>query len=89
MPLWLREKLFQKSLLASELKAIDPTVRLANKRLLFAEHHQSHAASAFFPSRSRGGRADDGRRRRMGNHRRSAIGEGTRLEILKEIHFPH
>ena len=49
MPLWLREKLFQKDLLSKELKRFNPEYDWAN-RLLFAEHHQSHAASAFFPS---------------------------------------
>ena len=48
MPLWVREKLFQKNLLARELAAVDPA--FDPTRLLFAEHHQSHAASAFYPS---------------------------------------
>ena len=49
MPLWLKEKLFQKNLLKNELKAYAPDYDWIH-RLLFAEHHQSHAASAFFPS---------------------------------------
>jgi carbamoyltransferase len=49
MPLWLREKLFQKDLLAKELKQLEPGVNWLD-RLLFSEHHLSHAASAFFPS---------------------------------------
>src|SRR5215470_19921949 len=48
LPIWLKEKLFQKDLLARELKAIDP--EFSSQRLLFTEHHLSHAASAFFPS---------------------------------------
>ena len=48
MPLWLREKLFQKRLLSDELKAIDAGFDPA--RLHFCEHHLSHAASAFYPS---------------------------------------
>jgi len=48
MPLWLKEKLFQKSLLRDELRRHAPDFDWEN-RLLFAEHHQSHAASAFFP----------------------------------------
>ena len=48
LPVWLKEKLFQRELLARELKAIDPD--FSSKRLLFTEHHLSHAASAFFPS---------------------------------------
>ena len=66
LPVWIKEKLFQKDLIAKEIgaqfgKEIDWT-----SRLLFSEHHLSHAASAFFPSpvRSRG-RADDGRCRRV------------------------
>ena len=47
LPLWLREKLFQKSLLADELKAKEPDFDVKN-RLAFCEHHLSHAASAFF-----------------------------------------
>src|SRR5207249_9117836 len=49
MPLWLKEKLFQKYLIKSELKRWAKDFDWEN-RLLFAEHHQSHAASAFFPS---------------------------------------
>src|SRR3989440_8515698 len=49
IPLWLKEKLFQKNLLGRELKALEPEFDWES-RLLFAEHHQSHAASAFFPS---------------------------------------
>src|SRR5438477_5974790 len=49
MPLWLREKLFQKDLLSKEFGRIDSSSKVLDK-LLFAEHHLSHAASAFFPS---------------------------------------
>src|SRR5262245_9739247 len=49
IPLWLKEKLFQKQLLRDELRSFDPSFDWENK-LLFSEHHQSHAASAFFPS---------------------------------------
>ena len=49
MPLWLREKLFQKSFLKKQLKAYAPSFDW-QRRLLFTEHHQSHAASAFFAS---------------------------------------
>src|SRR2546423_1164667 len=48
MPLWLREKLFQKDLLAREFRKIDEN--FDPKQLLFTEHHFAHAASAFFPS---------------------------------------
>src|SRR3982074_1653969 len=48
MPVWLGQKLFQKNLLIEELQRIDPA--FDGTRLLFAEHHHSHAASAFYPS---------------------------------------
>ncbi|MDX2150922.1 MAG: carbamoyltransferase N-terminal domain-containing protein, partial [Bryobacteraceae bacterium] len=88
LPLWLREKLFQKSLLARELRAIDADFD-CEKRLLFCEHHMSHAASAFYPSPFE--RAAvltlDG----VGEWTTTAtaIGDGARLAINKEIHFPH
>src|SRR5215831_7997460 len=50
MPIWLSEKLFQKDLLLMELRAIDQDLATPTKKLLFAEHHFSHAASAFYPS---------------------------------------
>src|SRR5215468_10745836 len=50
MPIWLSEKLFQKDLLLKELCAIDQDLATPTKKLLFAEHHFSHAASAFYPS---------------------------------------
>ncbi len=88
MPLWLREKLFQKDLLAKELNAIEPGVNWA-ERLLFSEHHLSHAASAFFPSPF-----DEALVLTMDGvgewtTTSAAIGRGNRLEIFKEIHFPH
>jgi carbamoyltransferase len=49
LPIWLKEKLFQKTLLARELEELSPGIDWSS-RLLFSEHHQSHAASAFFPS---------------------------------------
>jgi carbamoyltransferase len=88
MPLWLREKLFQKSLLASELKAVAPDFDW-QKRLLFCEHHLSHAASAFFPSpfEQAAVLTLDG----VGEWATTAaaIGAGNELSIHKEIHFPH
>jgi carbamoyltransferase len=88
LPLWLREKLFQKSLIAGELKALEPKFDWQN-RLLFCEHHLSHAASTFYPSPF--DRAAvltlDG----VGEWTTTAaaIGEGNNLSIHKEIHFPH
>lgn len=88
MPLWLREKLFQKDLLAKELKSIEPDIDWL-ERLLFSEHHLSHAASAFFPSPFEEALVltMDG----VGEWATTsaAIGRGNSLEIFKEIHFPH
>ena len=87
MPLWLSEKLFQKKLLSRELKVIDPAFQ--ESRLLFSEHHLSHAASAFFPSPFE--RAAiltlDG----VGEWTTTAaaLGDGNGIELLKEIRFPH
>jgi carbamoyltransferase len=88
LPLWLREKLFQKPLLADELKSLDWDFDWQN-RLIFCEHHLSHAASAFYPSPFE--RAVvltlDG----VGEWTTTAvaIGDGRELSIHKEIHFPH
>ena len=88
MPLWLREKLFQKSLLERELKAVRPDVDW-RKKLVFAEHHQSHAASAFFasPFAEAAVLTLDG----VGEWATSslALGRGHELTMLREIHFPH
>jgi carbamoyltransferase len=88
LPLWLREKLFQKSLLADELKANDPEFDWEN-RLVFSEHHLSHAASAFFPSPFE--RAAVLTMDGVGEWATTsvALGEGSNLAIHKEIHFPH
>jgi carbamoyltransferase len=88
MPLWLREKLFLKSLLADGLKALDPRFD-PNERLVFSEHHLSHAASAFFPSPFP--RAAVLTMDGVGEWATTsaAIGDGNRLSIHKEIHFPH
>ena len=88
MPLWIKEKLFQKELLRKRLR------QHANgfdwdKRLLFAEHHQSHAASAFYPSPFEEAvvLTMDG----VGEWATTsiAIGRGRELDMVKEIHFPH
>ena len=88
MPLWLREKLFQKDLLQRELKKFAPDAAW-HDRLLFAEHHQSHAASAFFPSPFAEAvvLTMDG----VGEWTTTsmAIGRGNTLEMIKEMHFPH
>ena len=88
IPVWVREKLFQKELLRRELRALAPEVDWA-ARLLFAEHHQSHAASAFYPSPFREAvvLTMDG----VGEWATTsvAIGRGDELEMTREIHFPH
>jgi carbamoyltransferase len=88
MPLWIREKLFQKDLLAKELKRISPASKVEGK-LLFTEHHMSHAASAFFPSPFDEALVltMDG----VGEWATTsvALGRGNHLEMIREIHFPH
>src|SRR5207253_6614203 len=88
MPLWLKEKLFQKLLLRDELKKLGAGLDV-EKRLLFAEHHQSHAASAFFPSPFEEAvvLTMDG----VGEWATTslAFGAGRQLETVREIHFPH
>ena len=88
MPVWMKEKLFQKSMLRDELKTL-PGGTAWNGELLFAEHHQSHAASAFFPSPFSEAAilTMDG----VGEWCTTSvgIGRGNELKILKEIHFPH
>jgi len=88
MPLWLKEKLFQKSLLKNKLKSLAPNYNWDNK-LLFAEHHQSHAASAFYPSpfQSAAILTMDG----VGEWATTSLGlgAGNSIETIREIHFPH
>jgi carbamoyltransferase len=88
MPVWLSEKLFQKDMLLKELRAIDEDLSSVDK-LLFAEHHFSHAASAFYPSpfAEAAVLTMDG----VGEWATTAagIGRGNDLTITKEIHFPH
>src|SRR5205807_4851101 len=87
IPLWLREKLFQRSLLSVELRALDQGFDPA--KLLFSEHHLSHAASAFFPSPFDAAAVLtlDG----VGEWATTSVahGEGNELQIMREIHFPH
>ena len=91
LPIWLNEKLFQKSMLVNELRRACPSDAgdTWEERLLFSEHHLSHAASAFFPSPFE--RAAvltlDG----VGEWTTTsvAVGNGGELKVLEEIHFPH
>ena len=86
MPLWLREKLFQKKMLLNELKRHDENFKDTSK-INFSEHHLSHAASAFYPSPFDEALilTMDG----VGEWATStiAIGKGNKIDILKEIHF--
>ena len=88
VPIWIKEKLFQKGLLRRKLRALAPEVDW-DARLLFTEHHQSHAASAFYPSPFRDAvvLTMDG----VGEWATTsvAIGHGNDLEMTREIHFPH
>jgi carbamoyltransferase len=89
VPLWLREKLFQKTLLCEELEKFQGGSVDWRRRLLFSEHHMSHAASAFYPSPF--GEAAVLTMDGVGEWATTsfATGSGNQLEILKEIHFPH
>ena len=88
MPLWVREKLFQKKLIRDQMKSWAPKFDW-DRRLLFAEHHLSHAASAFYPSPFEHALVltMDG----VGEWATTsaALGRGNRLEVVREIHFPH
>lgn len=87
MPVWLSEKLFLKSVLVKELRKFDPN--FSGKKLMFGEHHLSHAASAFYPSPFDEAvvLTLDG----VGEWATSTvcIGRGKSLEIVKELRFPH
>jgi carbamoyltransferase len=88
MPVWLKEKLFQKRLLTQELKQLAPDIDIS-ARLLFSEHHLSHAASAFYPSPFDKALilTMDG----VGEWATTSvmIGEGREIRPVKEIRFPH
>jgi len=88
IPLWLREKLFQKDIIRRELQAFAPDFDWQNK-LLFTEHHMSHAASAFYasPFQEAAVLTLDG----VGEWctTSSAVGRGNNLSIVSELHFPH
>ncbi len=88
IPLWIKEKLFQKSLIKAQFKEHAPDYDW-DKKLLFAEHHQSHAASAFFPSPFEEAAilTMDG----VGEWATTSqgVGRGNTMTMTKEIHFPH
>ena len=89
MPVWIKDKLFQKSILTKELtNTLGASVNW-RELLLFSEHHLSHAASAFYPSpfESAAVLTLDG----VGEWTTTsfALGKGKDLKVVKEIHFPH
>ncbi len=88
MPIWLKEKLFQKKLIFNKLKEQDKNFN-DEKKIFFSDHHLSHAASAFFPSPFEEAivLTADG----VGEWATTtvAVGKLNNLEIKKEIHFPH
>ena len=88
MPIWIKEKLFQKNLLFNKLKEHDENYK-SDKNLFFSDHHLSHASSAFFPSPFEEAvvLTADG----VGEWATTtvAVGKNNHLEVKKEIHFPH
>ena len=88
MPIWIKEKLFQKNLLFNKLKEHDKNYK-SDENIFFSDHHLSHAASAFFPSPFDEAvvLTADG----VGEWATTtvAVGKSNKLEIKKEIHFPH
>ena len=89
MPVWVKDKLFQKSVITNALNKLWGKDIDVNRRLLFSEHHLSHAASAFFPSpfKEAAVLTMDG----VGEWTTTsfAVGSGSKLSVQKEIHFPH
>src|SRR6266851_6142207 len=88
MPIWIKDKLFQKKHLLDELKQLGPGIDWY-PRLFFSEHHHAHAASAFFPSPFE--RACVLTMDGVGEWATTsvAVGDNTELNIIREIHFPH
>ena len=88
MPIWIKEKLFQKNLLFNKLKEHDENFK-SDENIFFSDHHLSHAASAFFPSPFNEAvvLTADG----VGEWATTtvAVGKDNELEVKKEIHFPH
>jgi carbamoyltransferase len=89
MPIWIKEKIFQKKEIIKKLIEIDSTWNYNGKNLLFTEHHRSHAASAFYPSPFDKAiiLTLDG----VGEWNTTTVaqGSGNSIEFLKEINYPH
>jgi carbamoyltransferase len=88
LPIWVKDKLFQKNQIVKELKELEGTVSW-NEKLVFSEHHLSHAASAYYPSPFKNAAVltMDG----VGEWTTTscALGSGRELKVTQEIHFPH
>jgi carbamoyltransferase len=88
MPIWVKEKLFQKTLITKELIKLGANKNIENK-IIFSEHHLSHAASAYYPSPFDNAAilTLDG----VGEWATTTLGIGQNfnIDIIKEIHFPH
>lgn len=88
-PVWVKEKMFMRRMLWTELCQIDPQLRADNTKLLFPEHHLSHAASAFYPSPFEEAAilTIDG----VGEWATTTVGKGSgkQIAIIKELPFPH
>ena len=89
LPIWLKDKLFQKTVITNALKDLWSKDVQWEEKLLFSEHHLSHAASAFFPSPFE--RAAVLTMDGVGEWTTTslALGDGNKLSVIKEIHFPH
>ena len=89
IPIWLKEKLFLRKLIFDNLKEIEPSLKKKDLNLLFTEHHISHAASSFYPSNLDESAilTIDG----VGEWCTASIckGEDKKIELIKELHFPH
>ena len=89
IPVWVKDKLFQKSVMTKELKSLLGKEVNWSERLLFSEHHLSHAASAFYPSPFEKAAilTLDG----VGEWTTTslAVGKGNEIKVIKEIKFPH
>ena len=88
LPLWIREKLFQKDLLCKELRKKSGRITIGHATFCLRIHHQSHAASAFLSPFPRMPGAHDGWRRRM-DHYLGGVEQRQRLGMLSEIRYPH
>lgn len=89
MPVWIKEKIFQKKEIIKKLSDIDPAWKYSGENLLFTEHHHSHAASAFYPSPFDNAiiLTMDG----VGEWNTTTVAQGTgnTIEFLREINYPH